>query len=44
MVAKTLKQELLPKLVSGEVVGTYGIAEDSHQATEKNLQVTCLWG
>ena len=34
-----MKAELLPKLVSGEVVGTYGIAEDSHQATEANLQV-----
>lgn len=34
-----MKTELLPKLVSGEVVGTYGIAEDSHQATEANLQV-----
>jgi acyl-CoA dehydrogenase len=31
---------LLPKLVSGDVVGTYGIAEDKHQATESNLVVT----
>ena len=27
------------KLVTGEVIGTYGIAEDSHQATEANIQV-----
>ena len=33
------KKELLPKLVTGEVIGTYGIAEDSHQATEANIQV-----
>ena len=33
------KKELLPKLVTGEVIGTYGIAEDSHQATEENIQV-----
>jgi len=33
------KKELLPKLVTGEVVGTYGIVEDSHQATEANIQV-----
>jgi acyl-CoA dehydrogenase len=39
--SEDIKTQLLPKLVSGEVVGTYGIAEDSHQATEKNLQVTC---
>ena len=37
--SEDIKTELLPKLVSGEVVGTYGIAEDSHQATEANLQV-----
>ena len=35
-----IKSDLLPKLVSGEVVGTYGIAEDTHQATESNLSVT----
>ena len=34
-----IKSDLLPKLVSGEVVGTYGIAEDTHQATESNLSV-----
>ena len=32
-----IKSNLLPKLVSGDVVGTYGIAEDMHQATESNL-------
>ena len=37
--SEDIKTELLPKLVSGEVVGTYGIVEDSHQATEANLQV-----
>ena len=36
---KEIKSDLLPKLVSGEVVGTYGIAEDTHQATESNLSV-----
>ena len=35
-----IKSNLLPKLVSGEVVGTYGIAEDSHQTTELNLSAT----
>ena len=30
----------MPKVVSGEVVGTYGIAEDMHQATESNLNVS----
>ena len=35
-----IKSELLPKLVSGDSVGTYGIAEDTHQATESNLNVT----
>ena len=35
-----IKSELLPKLVSGDAVGTYGIAEDTHQATESNLNVT----
>ncbi len=35
-----IKSDLLPKLVSGEVVGTYGIAEDMHQATESNLTVS----
>ena len=34
-----IKSDLLPKLVSGEVVGTYGIAEDTLQATESNLSV-----
>ena len=32
--SEEIKSELLPKVVSGEVVGTYGIAEDMHQATE----------
>jgi acyl-CoA dehydrogenase len=32
-----IKSEILPKLVSGEIVGTYAIAEDMHQATESNL-------
>ena len=35
--SEDVKSNLLPKLVSGEVVGTYGIAEDMHQATESNL-------
>ena len=35
-----IKKDLLPKLVTGEVVGTYGIVEDTHQATEANLQVS----
>ena len=30
----------MPKLVSGEAIGTYGIAEDMHQATESNLTVS----
>ena len=38
--SEEIKSELLPKLVSGEVVGTYGIAEDMHQATESNLSVS----
>ena len=37
-----VKSDLLPKLVSGEVVGTYGIAEDTHQATESNLSVAVV--
>jgi len=35
-----IKSNILPKLVSGEVIGTYGIAEDMHQATESNLSVS----
>ena len=35
-----IQSELLPKLVSGEIVGTYGIAEDLHQATESNINVS----
>ena len=35
-----IKSDLLPKLVSGEVIGTYGLAEDMHQATESNLSVS----
>ena len=35
-----IKTNLLPKLVSGEAIGTYGIAEDFHQATESNLKAT----
>lgn len=35
-----IKSDLLPKLVAGEIVGTYGIAEDMHQATETNLNVS----
>ena len=38
--SEEIKSELLPKIVSGEVVGTYGIAEDMHQATESNLNVS----
>ena len=38
--SEEIKSELLPKLVSGEVVGTYGIAEDMHQATASNLIVS----
>ena len=38
--SEDIKSNLLPKLVSGDVVGTYGIAEDKHQATESNLVVT----
>ena len=38
--SEEIKSELLPKLVSGEVVGTYGIAEDMHQATASNLTVS----
>ena len=38
--SEEIKSELLPNLVSGEVVGTYGIAEDMHQATESNLSVS----
>ena len=37
--SEDIKLDLLPKLVSGEVVGTYAIAEDMHQATESNLNV-----
>jgi len=35
-----IKSDLLPKLVTGEILGTYGIAEDMHQATEANLNVS----
>ena len=38
--SEEIKSGLLPKLVSGKVVGTYGIAEDMHQATESNLNVS----
>jgi acyl-CoA dehydrogenase len=38
--SEEIKSELLPKLVAGEVVGTYGIAEDMHQATASNLTVS----
>jgi acyl-CoA dehydrogenase len=38
--SEEIKAALLPKLVSGEVVGTYGIAEDMHQATDSNLTVS----
>ena len=38
--SEEIKSDLLPKLVSGEIVGTYGIAEDMHQATESNLNVS----
>ena len=38
--SEEIKAALLPKLVSGEVVGTYGIAEDMHQATDSNLTMT----
>ena len=37
-----IKSDLLPKLVAGEIVGTYGIAEDMHQATEANLNVSVV--
>ena len=35
-----IKTDILPSLVSGEIIGTYGIAEDMHQATESNLSVS----
>ena len=38
--SEEIKSELLPKLVTGDVVGTYGIAEDMHQATASNLTVS----
>ena len=38
--SEDIKLNILPKLVSGEVIGTYGIAEDMHQATESNLSVS----
>jgi len=38
--SEEIKANLLPKLVTGEVVGTYAIAEASHQATESNLTLT----
>ena len=38
--SEDIKSNILPKLVSGEVIGTYGIAEDMHQATESNLNVS----
>jgi len=38
--SEDIKLNILPKLVSGEVIGTYGIAEDMHQATESNLNVS----
>jgi len=38
--SETTKADLLPKLVNGDVVGTYAIAEASQQATESNLKVT----
>ena len=38
--SEDIKSNILPKLVSGEVIGTYGIAEDMHQATESNLSVS----
>ena len=38
--SKEIKKVILPKLVSGEVIGTYAIAEESHQPTAANLQVT----
>ena len=38
--SEDIKSNILPKLVSGEIIGTYGIAEDMHQATESNLSVS----
>ena len=38
--SEDIKSNILLKLVSGEVIGTYGIAEDMHQATESNLNVS----
>ena len=38
--SEEINSYLLPKLVSGEIVRTYGIAEDMHQATESNLTVS----
>ena len=38
--SEEIKSELLPNLVAGDVVGTYGIAEDMHQATASNLTVS----
>jgi alkylation response protein AidB-like acyl-CoA dehydrogenase len=38
--SEAIKTDLLPKLVSGEVIGTYGIAEQMHQTTESNLTVS----
>ena len=38
--SEDIKSNILPKLVSGEVIGTYGISEDMHQATESNLSVS----
>ena len=34
-----IKKDVLPKLVSGEIVGTYGIAED-HRQQNQTYQVT----
>tara|TARA_A100000164_G_scaffold381313_1_gene432351 strand:+ start:2983 stop:4104 length:1122 start_codon:yes stop_codon:yes gene_type:complete len=39
--SEEIKNDLLPKLVLGEEIGTYGIAEDLHQATESNLTTSC---
>ena len=38
--SEEIKSELLPKLVTGDIIGTYGIAEDMHQATASNLTVS----
>ena len=35
-----IKKDILPQLVTGTIIGTYGIAEDTQQTTESNLQVS----